>query len=167
MQRTLFPGDKNYILQEVQTSMREDLLHKLVDFVKTYYLSVHNPLGLIDDTISSIQNSTHFPLEPLYEFYHDLAAVYRYNYGEVQLEFLFDGRTHFEKYNKEWERFFMESILEFCSNRFFIRAILDIAVFHKHDRVAELAGDRLKYFLIQYYEVKVYKYRGIQKLKVS
>ncbi len=167
MHRTLFPGDKNYILREVQTSMRDDLLIELVDFVKDFYLTVHNPLGLIDDTIESIQKSNYFPPEHLYEFYHDLAAVYRYQYGELQLEFLFDGRTHFEKYSQEWKNFFMESILDFCENRFFIRAVLDIAVFHNHDRVAGLAGDRLKYFLIQYYEVKVYKYRGIQKVNIQ
>jgi hypothetical protein len=167
MQRALFPGDKNFILKEVQASVREDLLKELVDFVKAYYLLKHNPLGLVDETISSVQNSDHFPSEPFDEFYHDLAALYRYQFGEIQLEFLFDGRTHFEKYSQEWENFFKENITEFCANRFFIRAVLDIAVFHNHDRVAELAGDRLKYFLIQHYEVKVYKYRGLRKLKVS
>lgn len=167
MQRALFPGDKNFILKEVQASVREDLLKELVDFVKNYYLFKHNPLGLIDDTISSIQKSDYFPPEPFYEFYHDLAALYRYHYGEIQLEFLFDGRTHFEKYNQEWKNFFMESIAEYCENQFFIRAVLDISVFHNHDRVARLAGDRLKYFLTQHYELKVYKYRGIRKLKAS
>ncbi len=167
MQRILFPGDKNYILKEVQSSIREELLHELVDFVKAYYLSVHNPLGLVDNTINAIQNSSFFPSEPFYEFYHDLSALYRYQFGEIQLEFLFDGRTHFEKYGQEWRNFFMEKVVEFCENRFFIRAVLDISVFHNHDRVAMLAGGRLKYFLTQYYEMKVYKYRGIRRLKAS
>ena len=88
MHRILFPGDKNYILKEEQSSIREELLHELVDFVKAYYLSVHNPLGLVDNTINAIQNSSFFPSEPFYEFYHDLSALYRYQFGEVQLEFL-------------------------------------------------------------------------------
>ena len=167
MHRTLFPGDKNYILKEVQASVRADLLDELVDYVKSFYLSVHNPLGLIDDTVDRIRNSSYYPREPFSEFYHDLAALYRYQYGEIQLEFLFDGRTHFEKYSQEWGNFFMEKVMDFCENRFFIRAVLDIAVFHNHDRVASLAGDRLKYFLTQYYEMKVYNYRGLRKLKAS
>lgn len=163
MIRRLFPSDKNYILGEVQASQKCSLLSFLVAFVKKYYLVHSNPLGLIDDTVLEIQKEKDYPIEAFDEFYHDLAAIYRFKHGEVQLEFLFDGSTHHEKYIIEWVDFFKQNVREFCANRFFVRAVLDLAVFHNHDRVAFLAGDRLKYFLSHYYAIKVYKYRGILK----
>jgi len=164
MIRRLFPSDKNYILSEVQASQKDFLLQYLVRHVKQYYLQNYNPLGLIDDTILEIQNSKEFPSQAFDEFYHDLAAIYRFKHGEVQLEFLFDGSSHDEKYVNDWISFFKQNIMAYCLNRFFIRAVLDIAVFHHLDRVAFLAGDRLKYFLNHYYGMKVYKYRGIMEV---
>ncbi len=161
MIRRLFPSDKNYILSAVQDEQKESLLKYLVHYVKQYYLQNYNPLGLIDDTILEIKRSKDFPVHAFDEFYHDLAAIYRFKHGEVQLEFLFDGMTHYEKYQTDWKRYFKQSIKSYCLNRYFIRAVLDIAVFHKQDRVASLAGYRLKYFLTNYFEMKVYKYRGI------
>lgn len=164
MIRRLFPSDKNYILNEVQASGKESLLKSLVIFVKNYYLQQYNPLGLVDDTVLRILESSDFPLQAFDEFYHDLASIYRFKHGEVQLEFLFDGKSHFEKYTEDWEQFFQQHVRIFCQNRFFIRAVLDIAVFHHHDRVAYLAGDRLKYFLTNFYGMKVYKYRGVMEV---
>lgn len=164
MIRRLFPSDKNYILSEVQASHQNSLLQYLVSYVKQYYLQNYNPLGLIDDTILEINKDKDFPIEPFEEFYHDLAALYRFKHGEVQLEFLFDGTSHDIKYINEWGNFFKQNIRAYCLNRHFIRAVLDIAVFHHHDRVAFLAGDRLKYFLNQYYGMRVYKYRGIMEV---
>ena len=164
MTRRLFTFDKNYILMEAQAYQKDTLLQFLAEFVKQYYLQNYNPLGLIDDTILEIQKKKNIPLEAFEEFYHDLAAVYRFRHGEVQLEFLFDGSTHYEKYSVDWVNYFKENIHTFCSNKFFIRAVLDIAVFHHHDRVAFLAGDRLKYFLSHFFSLKVYKYRGLMEL---
>lgn len=158
--RKLFPQDKNYILREVQFSTRKTLLSELVKSSKDYYLSHHNPLGLVDDIIERIRASKGFPYEAFDEFYHDLCAIYRYRFGETQLELLFDGRSQWEKHEDEWVAFFQAICLEYLGNRFFLRAVLDIAVFHKRDRVAYLAGDRLKYFLTQYHDIKVYKYPG-------
>jgi hypothetical protein len=167
MIRRLFPTDKNYILGEVQASQKDSLLQYLVQFVKQYYLQNHNPLGLVDDTIIEIQKNKEFPVEAFDDFYHDLAAIYRFKHGEVQLEFLFDGSSHSEKYIADWVTFYKQNIRAFCLNRYFIRAVLDLSVFHNHDRVAYLAGDRLKYFLSQYYAMKVYKYKGIMSVSAQ
>ncbi len=163
MIRRLFPSDKNSMLMEVQASQQEALLKYLVDFVKHYYQLHYNPLGLIDDIILEINKEKEYPMEAFEEFYHDLSAVYRFKHGEVQLEFLFDGSTHFEKYTSEWIVYFKQNIHAFCSNKYFLRAVLDISVFHHLDRVAFLAGVRLKYFLTNYFDLKVYKYRGIME----
>lgn len=164
MIRTLFPADKNHILIEAQASQRNALLRELVDYVKGYYFHHFNSLGLIDDIILEIQKQKDFPLEAFDEFYHDLAAIYRYKYTEVQLEFLFDGSTHYDKYTREWCDYFQQNIHVFCSNKFFIRAVLDISVFYNHGHSAYLAGARLKYFLIHYFDLKVYKYRGVMEI---
>ena len=164
MIRRLFPSDKNYILSEVQAEKKDTLIHDLVSFVKEYYLLHSNPLGLIDDTILEIQKEKEFPQVAFDEFYHDLATIYRFKHGEVQLEFLFDGASHYEKYANDWVAFFKQNIHTYCLNRYFVRAVLDIAVFRHEDRVAFLAGDRLKYFLNQFYGMKVYKYRGIMEV---
>ncbi len=167
MDRKLFPSDKNYILKEIQEIKKEQLLSFLVEYVKNFYLQVHNPLGLIDKTILKIKNSKNYPLEPLNEFYYDLAAIYRYQYGEVQLAFIFDGRSQEEKYDAEWEEFFKSSIHEYCFNIHFLKAVLEISVFHPKDRIAHLAGSRMKYFIEQHFDLKVYKYKGIKERKAS
>jgi len=164
MIKRLFPSDKNYILSEVQDEQKETLLKYLVKNVKQYYLLHYNPLGLVDDTIIRIKKAKDFPFEPFEEFYYDLAAIYRFKHGEVQLEFLFDGVSHNDKYQADWKRFFKQNIYAYCLNRYFIRAVLDVSVFHNQDRVAQLAGDRLKYFLSHYYAMKVYKFRGIMSV---
>ena len=164
MIRRLFPSDKNYLISNVQTDQKDALLQYLAGYVKDYYLRNYNPLGLIDDTILEVQKAKKFPMEAFDEFYHDLAAIYRFKYGEVQLEILFDGSSHHIKYESEWINFFKQNIKVYCLNRYFVRAVLDITVFHHHDRVAFLAGDRLKYFLNQYYGMRVYKYRGIMDI---
>lgn len=149
---------------DVQACQQEVLMKYLVDFVKQYYQLHYNPLGLIDDIILEINKEKTYPMEAFEEFYHDLSAVYRYKHGEVQLEILFDGSTHFEKYTAEWIAYFKQNIMAFCANKYFLRAVLDISVFHHLDRVAYLAGNRLKYFLDSYYDIKVYKYRGIMEI---
>ncbi len=164
MIRRLFPADKNHILMEVQLTLRDKLLLELVNYVKGYYLHHFNPLGLIDDTILEIQKQKNIPYEAFDELYHDLAAVYRFRYGEVQLELLFDGSTHYDKYSNEWKAYFIQSIKSFCSNKFFLKAVLDISVFNNHGHAAQLAGERLKYFLTNYFDLKVYKYRGVMEI---
>lgn len=167
MIRKLFPSDKNYILQKVQEKTRAYLLVYLVEYAKEFYLQYHNPLGLIDKTILKIQNSNDYPLENLSEFYHSLAGIYRYKFGEVQLEFLFDGGTHEEKYDTEWVEYFKENIKKYCYNAHFLKAVLAITVFYPKDKTASLAGNRMKHFIEQYFNLKIYKHRGIQKLKAS
>ncbi len=164
MIRRLFPADKNHILMEVQSTFRDELLLELVGFVKGYYLHHFNSLGLIDDIILEIQKQKTIPYEAFDEFYHDMAAVYRFRNGEIQLELLFDGSTHYDKYAKEWKTYFKQNIISFCSNKFFLKAVLDISVFNNHRHAAQLAGDRLKYFLANYFDLKVYKYRGVMEI---
>ncbi|MEJ2005551.1 MAG: hypothetical protein P8X57_11430 [Cyclobacteriaceae bacterium] len=47
-----FPFDKNYLLEKAQLSLERELIVRLIDRCKEYYLFTNNPLGLVDDTIA-------------------------------------------------------------------------------------------------------------------
>lgn len=167
MLQKLFPLDKNYILKEAQSASEEELLIKLVKEVKSSYLHYCNPLGLEDDTVLKIKNYEKINTSRLREFYEHLAGIYRYKFGSNQLEFLFDGRDHFEKYQEEWSEAFMEWVKGFCKEENFLKAILEVTIFYPEGRKALLAGNRLKIYISQQLYIKVYKYKGIVPLKIS
>lgn len=166
MHQKLFPLDKNYILKEAQLSAKQYLLNRLVQEVKSSYLLFCNPLGLEDDTVLKIKNYKTFDTSHLEELYENLAGIYRYKFGSNQLEFLFDGKDHFEKYQEEWSEMFMEWVKNFCKEENFLKAILEVTIFYPKGRKALLAGNRLKAFIAQHLYIKVYKYKGIVPLKV-
>ncbi len=167
MQRKLFPFDKNHILKEAQLGCKEGLLKVLVENAKQSYLDLCNPLGLEDDPIRKIKSSRHFELNLLEEFYEHLAGIYRYKYGSNQLEFRFDGKSHYEKYREDWSETFHEWTAEFCRDVNFLKAILEVTVFYPKDRKALLAGNRLKTYISQQFYLKVYRYRGIVRLNAA
>ena len=154
MTRKYFRFDKNYLLHQAQDQTKDRLLQKLVESVKRNYLLHQNPLGLLDDAVEKIlgfeiNDTSHFE-----EFYADLAAIYRYKYGEVQLEFLWDGTTHNDKYRKEWEGKFCQWVNEFCSNEPFVKAVFELTIFKTPMARPELAQARLKSFLFNQFNLK-------------
>ncbi len=161
MTRKYFPFDKNYLLKEAQASTKESLLITLVDTVIDCYQAYYNPLGLVDDTVQKIQNAEIKNLEYFEEFYEDLAGIYRYKYGEVQLEFLWDGTSHKDKYLIEWEDAFNSWIKDFCHHQPFIRAIFESTIFHSKLTRPEHIQSRLRSFLVNYFDLKIYQYKGI------
>ncbi|MCB0506124.1 MAG: hypothetical protein KDC58_11575 [Cyclobacteriaceae bacterium] len=166
--RKLFAADKNYILKEVQQRTETELLTWLADYVKEYYETLHNPLGLIDNTIETIRSSSFDQIELFHEFYNDLAGIYRYKHGEVQLEFLFDGTSHYTKYRSEWKVIFMKWVTQMLHQRVVMRAFLEITVFGiKNKKQLELTLNRLKLYIEQHFQLKIYKYKGIQHTNVA
>ena len=163
----LFQLDKNYILKEAQATLEPALLAYMVTYAKDAYLTYFNPLGLEDDTVLAIKaaetpNTTH-----LEELYANLAAIYRYKFGETQLELLFDGSDHLTKYKEDWEHAFKHWLSGFCLNLNFLKAILEATVFFPEDRKATLACNRLKAFINHHFELKVYRYRGIIEMRIA
>lgn len=166
--KKLFPADKNYILKEVQVRTEDELLVWLVDYVKEYYETFHNPLGLIDTTIETIRSATFNNSNLFKEFYDDLSGIYRYKHGEVQLAFLFDGDSHYAKYKSEWKVTFMKWVTQLLANRVIMRAFLEITVFGvTNEKQLELILNRLKIYVEQHFQLKIYKYRGIQEVNVA
>ncbi|HZY80943.1 MAG TPA: hypothetical protein VFE50_15580 [Cyclobacteriaceae bacterium] len=161
MIRKFFPLDKNYLLEEAQLLSQDDLLSSLVEVVKAEYELRYNPLGVCDDLILKIRMYKSGNLKPLYNFYQNLAGIYRYRYGDNQLEFSWDGIDHSEKYKSEWREFFLKQIITFSKNELFLRAVLDLTVFLPENRNAQLAENRMNHFMLQTFEVKIHKQRGI------
>ncbi len=166
--KKLFPADKNYILKEVQVRTENELLDWLVEYVKEYYETFHNPLGLVDNTIETIRSATFSNSQIFHEFYNDLAGIYRYKHGEIQLAFLFDGDSHYTKYKSEWKVTFMKWVTQLLANRVIMRAFLEITVFGVlNKKQLELILNRLKLYVEQHFQLKIYKYRGIQEVNVA
>jgi hypothetical protein len=166
--RKFFPRDKNYILEQAQLSLQQSLLHYLVDFVKVEYLLKHNPLGLLDETAEKIQNHHTSDFRHLEEFYINLMGVFRFTfYSDNQLEFIFEQKDDFEKYQEEWATNFKKWVKDFCKHPNFLRAVLDLTVFYPTDSPALLMDTRMHTFVTNYFEVKINPQKGIIKTKTA
>ncbi len=156
-----FPKDKNYLLKEAQDSTKPSLIPYLLSAVKEAYFQQFNPLRLEDPISVKIKRSRKPRVDYLEEFYEFLAAIYRFKFGENQLQILFDGRSHKEKYSEEWSTAFQNWIGEFCRHHNFITGTLELILVLPSDRNMELMSNRMKAFLADYFDIKIYKYKGI------
>jgi hypothetical protein len=160
--RKFFPLDKNYILEKAQLSLQQTLLGHLVDFVKVEYLLRSNPLNIGDDTTIKIREHTGTDYRHLNEFYITLTGIFRYTYySDNQLQFGFDGRDDFEKYQAEWTAQFKKWTKEFSKHPNFIRAVLDLTVFYPTDSPVLMVDTRMNFFISQFFEVKIHPQKGI------
>lgn len=167
MIRKFFPLDKNYLLEEAQLALEDALLHRLLEKVKIHYQSIHNPLGLDDSFSRQISTFKTNDFKPLHGFYENLAAIYRYKYGDNQLEFVWDGRDHQEKYQLEWTTAFERWSDDFCKHELFLQAVLYLTVFLPDNRHAHLVESRMHHFILKHFEVKFHKSRGLVQMKVA
>lgn len=167
MVRKFFPLDKNYLLEEAQLSLQDVLLTSLIEKIKCRYEQLYNPLGIPDSLTLQVRDYAPRNLKPLYTFYQNLAGVYRYRYGENQLTILWSGTDHSDQYKSEWTSMFNTWTDQFAKSELFIRAVLDLTVFLPVNRNAQLAENRMNHFILQNFEVKFHKQRGIVALRVA
>ncbi len=167
MIQKLFPLDKNYILHQAQTSMEEDLLEVMVLELKAAYTRQFNPLGLMDKTYTQIIQTEDFPKDRLRIIYQQLSGIYRFKFGSNQLEFLFDGRSHLEKYQEDWEKQFVQWIRELGYHESYIKTMLRMTVLFDSETRAEFAENRCKSFINEFFELKIIKRKGELKLKIA
>ena len=164
MLRKFFPLDKNYVLEEAQLSLEESLLQYLVDFVKVEYLMRSNPLGMMDDMATKIQEHRTTDFRHLHEFYLNLMGVFRYTfYGDNQLEFIFEGKDAYHQYREQWIYQFRKWTRAFCKHQNFLRAVLDLTVFYPADSPVLMVDNRMNAFITQYLDVKIDPRKGIIK----
>ena len=98
-----FAQDKNYLLKSVQAFSKESLLNNWLRQILTSYGLQHNPMGLEDDFIIELKKKISFGKELLEDNYDVLAAVYRHDHADNQLEIMWDGRSHMEAYDTDWK----------------------------------------------------------------
>jgi hypothetical protein len=165
--RKFFPLDKNYLLEEAQLALRDKLLLAMVEEVKQAYDKLNNPLGLEDKFTRKIRNYVPSNLKPLSNFYMTFAAVYRFKFSDNQLEFVWDGRDHLDKYHEEWPRVFMKWIQEFCKQELFVQAVLDLTVFLPKNQQTDLAESRMNNFMLRQFGVKFHKTKGFVQMRVA
>ncbi|CAN5502983.1 hypothetical protein BH10BAC4_BH10BAC4_01260 [soil metagenome] len=167
MVRKFFPLDKNYLLEEVQLRLKDCLLTELTETAKITYQQVHNPLGLNDSFSEEIIRYHTQDFKSLESFYQKLAAIYRYKYGENQLGFLWDGKDHDEKYQEDWSNAFRHWTGQLCNRSQFVQSVLDLTVFLPINRQAHLAENRMNAVMLDLFEMKIHKSKGIVEMKVA
>jgi len=165
--RKFFPLDKNYLLEEAQLRLRDNLLVELIERAKHWYETCNNPLGLRDAFSEKVANYQAQKLEPLYSFYENLAGIYRYKFGETQLGFLWDGKDHVEKYGDDWTEAFQAWTLQLCYQPQFVQAILDLTVFLPDNPQAQLTESRMNAVMLNLFELRIRKNKGIEPLQSS
>ena len=107
-----FTQDKNTLLKSVQAFSKESLLNDWIEEILKAYNYQHNPMGLEDDFIIELRKKLVRGKELLQDNYDILAAIYRYDHADNQLEFQWDGRTHMEVFDADWKAMYTHWITQ-------------------------------------------------------
>ncbi len=169
MLNKLFHLDRNYLLQEAQKHLESRLLEDFVDRAVKGYRSIHNPLGLLDDTILQINNyePSEAATESFQVFYRKLAAIYRFEHGDNQLEFIWDGRSHQEYYCELWREFFVKQTNRLFLHTPFLKIVLELTVFADQQSDNQMLIYRMSDIFREQFHYQVYKRKGVIKLKIA
>lgn len=167
MIQKLFPLDKNYILRQAQSELEEELLDRMIFELKRSYTLLYNPLMLMDQTFIQILDTFDFPRERVRLIYRQLSGIYRYKHGDNQLEMLFDGRTHLEKFKEDWSEALIFNLQELGIYEQYVKTMLRMTLLYDTETRAEWAENHCKAFINQYFELKVVKRQGELKLKLG
>ncbi len=123
-----FFQDKNYLLKTVQAFSKDGLTRLWLQEIINAYFFQHNPMGLEDDFIIELKSKISVAEPILLNFYDILAAIYRYDFGDNQLAFQWDGRSHLEVYDAEWKIVYKKWIYELSQVKEIQRPIIRLAV---------------------------------------
>lgn len=167
MIQKLFPLDKNYILRQAQTAAQEEGIAMMVEELKNAYTLLYNPLRLQDDTYLQILNPPEFPLEGVRVIYQQLSGIYRYRNGSNQLEILFDGRSHLEKYREDWLDQLRAWSRELGMHESYVKTLLRMTLLYDGESRATFAENRCKSFINEYFHLKIIKRKGDLLLKLA
>ena len=162
MNQKFFPADKNYILKEAQEASRESLIQWLFEELKARYLLHFNPLGLEDELTIKIRACEMAGLSVCNVFYQKLAIIYRYRFGSNQLEFMFDGKSHLERYQEEWFKIFKVWTLELFEDAQLVKIWMHGLIFHSDDpfKIESVSG-RVRSVIERHFSMKLDKRKGL------
>lgn len=165
MIQKLFPLDKNYILRQAQSLLEERMLEMMVFELKRSYTQLYNPLMLMDEVFGKILDTYDYPTDRLRVIYRQLCGIYRFQHKNNQLELLFDGRTHLEKFQDDWYNQFMAWLRELGQHEQYVKTMLRMTILYDTDSRAEWAENHCKFFVNQYFDLKIIKRKGELRLK--
>lgn len=167
MIQKLFPLDKNYILRQAQSILEEQMLEVMVFELKKSYTQLFNPLMLMDETFAKILDTYEYPKDRLRMIYRQLCGIYRFKNRDNQLELLFDGRTHLEKFQEDWSLQMIEWFHELGYHEQYVKTMLRMTLLFDTESRAEWSENHCKFFINEYFELKIIKRKGELKLKIA
>lgn len=167
MIQKLFPLDKNYILRQAQSILEEQMLEVMVFELKKSYTQLYNPLMLMDETFAKILDTYEYPKDRLRMIYRQLCGIYRFKNKDNQLELLFDGRTHLEKFQEDWSLQLIEWVHELGYHEQYVKTMLRMTLLFDTESRAEWSENHCKFFINEYFELKIIKRKGELKLKIA
>ena len=167
MIQKIFPLDKNYILRQAQSELEEELIDRMVLELKRSYTSLYNPLQLMDTTYVQILETVEFPRARALLIYRQFCGIYRYKHGDNQLEMLFDGRTHLEKFQEDWSAVFIEYVTELGIYEQYVKTMLRMTLLFDTESRAEWAENHCKAFINKHFDLKVVKRQGELLLRIA
>ncbi|EON75184.1 hypothetical protein ADIS_4355 [Lunatimonas lonarensis] len=167
MIQKLFPLDKNYILRQAQTSAEDEGIALMVAELRHAYTLLHNPLQLMDDTYVQILSNKAFPKDSIAVIYRQLSGIYRYRFGSNQLEILFDGRSHLEKYQEDWLEQLRLWSCELGMQESYVKTMLRMSLLYDTESRAVFAENRCKSLINDYFSLKIVKRKGDLVLKMA
>lgn len=160
--RKFFAADKNYLLKEAQANLEQQLRPQLMVIVRELYFAQFNPLGLEDDFVVSLKNASSPKDNFLEKPYEILAALYRYQYGDNQLELLWDGISHIEHYQKQWQQKYQSWLVEMCvSKPSFTRALIKFIFNLDNQMNSTFIEKYICTSILEHFGFKLYKKRGL------
>jgi hypothetical protein len=167
MIQKLFPLDKNYLLRQAQSVLEENLMDLMVDELKKSYTQLFNPLMLMDETFVKIMDGYDFPKDRLRVIYRQLCGIYRFQNGSNQLELLFDGRTHLEKFEEDWSDQLFKWCKELGQHESYVKTMLRMTILYDTETRAEWSENQCKYFINNHFNLKIIKRKGELRLKMA
>ena len=157
----LFKNDKNHILKKVQTECKNEFLKNFIIECISVYENKSNSLNLNDSISSIFKNKKILDYNNLNFFYKKLSAIYRYNHGEVQLSFLWDGSSHEEYYKNEWKEFFNKETNKMIKDISFLKYILSIIVLDFSKKTISEYQYKLSTYIRKKFNIQVFKRKGV------
>jgi hypothetical protein len=167
MIQKLFPLDKNYLLRQAQVGAQDEAVSLMMEELRSSYTRLYNPLQLRDDTYIRIISRRRFPMDYVKYIYEQLCGIYRYRYGSNQLEILFDGKSHLEKYKEDWLVQLRIWVNELGSHESYVKNLLKISLLYETQSRATFSENRCKGFINDYFEIKIIKRKGDLVLKTG
>ena len=159
-----FHKDRNVILKKVQNSLLNLLTGYLAKVAIEKYKVLFNPLGLIDETYQKILDYEFEYNENLTGIYENLSVIYRYKHGDNQLEIIWDGKSHEQKYQDEWVASYEQWVKRLTDDPSFVRGVLQLTALHSDHMNTYFIQNYLKGRLNDFFEIKVLKRNGIKKV---